>query len=779
METILSFDSLPYFQHQVALSQFKASGSRTVSSFFCTESIDLTSAGDACFLNDDTAPFSLFVTQLNVTELDCIDVNGDWKAYSCEEAQSIYHNISAEALVETQGSERYDKLLSEWEISCCVVNEEKSMPPSLSEIRDSWWNDRKDFREGDAKNLGISKGCMAILSVLCSSILLWMILRSHDGLSTTQHRLLVGLCFADIVYSLSQSHFGMAVPKELDYAIWNARGNMATCQTQGFLDAFGALCGPFYNASLCLYYLAAVKYEKTEEYIRTKIEPFLHAVPLLVAISYAIFRLASDSLNPQQSGFCTGPLHSPPHCVDEEVGFVIEGLFEIPCGRGPSSTTGLKFIGYLTLAILFCPPIIMLASLTLIYRTVKKLENKVSKYGASAYRSNIQSRASTVSKTTSDTVSDTKGCWQSMKRSIESSVIMRHHIGTQKANSASVRRKKSTNSTRSQSRSVLYKGMAYSCSWLLTWGFWFTWFIYFFVLGQKETPIAIIYLINIFLPLQGVYNLVIFMHPKVLSAKRSKRDKLSWRQSFVKAFWSRGTQRKKNKERNLSGGEPINSRLRSIRKGEERNSKSDKSAGIVLEKSSANLRSKNKSSQDVSYLSFGRRPRTYGKSSPVLAKTILNAEKTYCTETDIENAGTLRHHSKNASSNDVEDNDEPVLSGTLAGEEPRVSSLFEPENTAAPTAIHTSHDSIKDGEAETCIENASNDKHHSTKTSSKDAENYEGPSLSTSLSRENNYVPPLFEPPENTGISTESEKTKDFLKRGEIVDDFLLDCDEF
>lgn len=108
----------------------------------------------------------------------------------------------------------------------------------------------KEFCQGDAKNLGISKGCAAILSVLYSSILLWMILRSHNGLLTTQHQLLVGLCFADIMYSLSQSHFGMVVSKDLDCVVWNARGSMATCQTQGFLDIFGVLCGPFYNALL-------------------------------------------------------------------------------------------------------------------------------------------------------------------------------------------------------------------------------------------------------------------------------------------------------------------------------------------------------------------------------------------------------------------------------------------------------------------------------------------------------------------------------------------------
>ena len=56
-------------------------------------------------------------------------------------------------------------------------------------------------------------------------------------------------------------------------------------QIRGFLNVFGSICGPCYNTSVveCIYYLAIVKYKKSDDCIRTKVEPFLHAVPLIVA----------------------------------------------------------------------------------------------------------------------------------------------------------------------------------------------------------------------------------------------------------------------------------------------------------------------------------------------------------------------------------------------------------------------------------------------------------------------------------------------------------------
>ena len=97
---------------------------------------------------------------------------------------------------------------------------------------------------------------------------------------------------------------------------------------------------------------------------------------------------------------------------------------------------------------------------------------------------------------------------------------------------------------RSNSRLFLYKGVAYSRSWLLSWGLWaiITSLVRATDKGEALPAISfpLISLMHATLPLQGLFNLTIYMHPKILAARRSKREKISWWKSFVKAFWSKG-----------------------------------------------------------------------------------------------------------------------------------------------------------------------------------------------------------------------------------------------
>ena len=96
----------------------------------------------------------------------------------------------------------------------------------------------------------VIKGVMGITSIIASSIFIWMIRRSHDGFSTTQHRILAGLCISDIILSLHFASFGILMPVEVNYWSWNARGSMATCRLDTFLGEFGGGLGLWYNASL-------------------------------------------------------------------------------------------------------------------------------------------------------------------------------------------------------------------------------------------------------------------------------------------------------------------------------------------------------------------------------------------------------------------------------------------------------------------------------------------------------------------------------------------------
>lgn len=102
--------------------------------------------------------------------------------------------------------------------------------------------------------------------------LVWKILRSQIGLSSTFQRLLFGLCVADILWPFSFILSTLMIPKEVDYLYLNSRGTVTTCNAQGFLQIVG-FSGSLYNCSICVHYLAIVTYNKSDEFIRKKIEP--------------------------------------------------------------------------------------------------------------------------------------------------------------------------------------------------------------------------------------------------------------------------------------------------------------------------------------------------------------------------------------------------------------------------------------------------------------------------------------------------------------------------
>merc|ERR1712165_164924 len=65
----------------------------------------------------------------------------------------------------------------------------------------------------------------------------------------------------------------------------------------------------------------------------------------------------------------------------------------------------------------------------------------------------------------------------------------------------------------------------------------------------------------------------IFMFPKIVAAKNSRGENLSWRQAFWRAFWSRGNDRKKQALRN--------SNLRSKRHSKKKKKKKRNVNGLV------------------------------------------------------------------------------------------------------------------------------------------------------------------------------------------------------
>ena len=202
--------------------------------------------------------------------------------------------------------------------------------------------------------------------MIASLLILRMIQKSRDGLKTTFHRILVGVCASDILFSLSSMDFGTMLPSDVDYVAWNARGNQASCTALGFMVVAGAFCGLLYTCSLNLYFLSQVKCQWTDAYLRTRIEPFLHGVPILAGLVVSLVLLINKNYNAHAPS-CIDATYDPPHCIGYKDGKVREG-FTIPCGRGREGEAFALLPG---LIIMMAVPVIILVLLGMMYKAIK------------------------------------------------------------------------------------------------------------------------------------------------------------------------------------------------------------------------------------------------------------------------------------------------------------------------------------------------------------------------------------------------------------------------
>ena len=131
------------------------------------------------------------------------------------------------------------------------------------------------------------------LSLLGSLTIIFMILRRRKiRLALIHNRLLLGVSTLDIIASISLEVGTAAVVPSYTSYVYGASGTDVSCKTQGFLCML--LLGiPVYNASLCIYYLAVIKYD-VKEHILQKYEKYMHGIPIFIALSLAVSALWLD-----------------------------------------------------------------------------------------------------------------------------------------------------------------------------------------------------------------------------------------------------------------------------------------------------------------------------------------------------------------------------------------------------------------------------------------------------------------------------------------------------
>jgi hypothetical protein len=134
------------------------------------------------------------------------------------------------------------------------------------------------------------------LSILGSAVIIYMILSDRRvKLKRIHNRILLGMSSLEILNSSAWVMSVSAVPKGT-VGSFGARGNQFTCELQGFMLQFG-LGVPFYNLSLCLYHYLVITRNISDSKISKRVEPFMHAVPLLFSVVTAIAGIPLELYN--------------------------------------------------------------------------------------------------------------------------------------------------------------------------------------------------------------------------------------------------------------------------------------------------------------------------------------------------------------------------------------------------------------------------------------------------------------------------------------------------
>jgi heme/copper-type cytochrome/quinol oxidase subunit 4 len=191
------------------------------------------------------------------------------------------------------------------------------------------------------------------------------------------------------------------------------------------------------------------------------------------------------------------------------------------CSRGggqenPKLYRALNLIGF-TIVLIVTPGVII-GTMLLMYESISKIERNLRRYGVNALNLN------------GDNPPEEKGILERIKR---------FFFPCLSGNNAATATRSNAPAT-SHKRSVLVMALGYALAWGLV---WIPYMILRFVWRSHATE----KMIAICSPLQGFFNFLVFMSPKVRrekSRRRRGKQNLTWVQAFVKAYTSRGEERR-------------------------------------------------------------------------------------------------------------------------------------------------------------------------------------------------------------------------------------------
>lgn len=341
------------------------------------------------------------------------------------------------------------------------------------------------------------------ISVVGSVTLILVMVRSEKKVSTTYRRLVFGMSIFDTLFSLACLSSTFASPRN-SAPIWIAFGNRSTCTLQGIMTYTGSVGTTMYNSMLSIYYMLTISYNVREETMIKRIEPFFHAIPIMYIISTNALLLSTSSFNAM--GALCGIASSPKGCSSDP---------DIECERGINANKYIFYFQGYPIMFMF---VMIVSSMVAVYCSVRRQEIKMERYRGN--HSTLPSRLQELRRKSSTPASNSTNVDVEMNSPI-------HHRNEHYQ--SPVRRAPRTNPLSRNRRAAMVQCFFYVAAFLLTWVFAI---IVRFVPGNTAIGDTFWILANLFSPLQGFFNFLVFIRPQVIELRNF--DNISTWKAVVK-----------------------------------------------------------------------------------------------------------------------------------------------------------------------------------------------------------------------------------------------------
>ena len=337
------------------------------------------------------------------------------------------------------------------------------------------------------------------LSTLSSLLIIVIILRSRTKVSSSYHRIMLFMSISDIFASVPITLATLPMPSDVLYPFSTlAMGNKSTCSAQAFFIIFGQVCAVLSNVILNLYYLLKFRYNKSDDFIKKKVEPIGYTLSVVIGLTSAVLALAFDMLNPTPYvPFCFAGSY-PFDCLMDD---------EVECIAGKVSQKEETIFKIIYLSIIGCAFFAVLISMVLVILSVFKTRKRTRNEDMQRQECNT-------------------GTASLERKYNEDCVVPQINSPANALALGNDRNLESTNS-------VMKVALMYIAAYLLTWkwsiiavaaGLFSDWGNIWVVLDRAK---------SILNPAQGLFNLLIFVYNKVHILRKGSTEAMSFCEALI------------------------------------------------------------------------------------------------------------------------------------------------------------------------------------------------------------------------------------------------------